>query len=170
MNPDKIYLLDANVFIESHKRYYAFDLSPGFWESIVINHNQNRLFSIGQVKKELMVNKDKLSDWIIHKLPATCFISTDNSSIINCYGQIQQWASNQTQFNPEAKAEFAENADCWLIACAKANSYVLVTEELLALDVKRNIPIPNVCKAFDVDCINTFELLRRLGVKLVLEK
>jgi len=25
------YILDANVFIEAYKRYYAFDLCPGFW-------------------------------------------------------------------------------------------------------------------------------------------
>ena len=31
-NPDeRRHLLDANVFIEAAKRYYAFDLAPSFW-------------------------------------------------------------------------------------------------------------------------------------------
>jgi len=25
------YLLDANVYIEAHQRYYGMDLCPGFW-------------------------------------------------------------------------------------------------------------------------------------------
>ena len=27
-----IHVLDANVFVEAHRRYCAFDLCPGFWE------------------------------------------------------------------------------------------------------------------------------------------
>ena len=34
MGSDLQYILDANVFIEAYKRYYAFDLCPGFWRSI----------------------------------------------------------------------------------------------------------------------------------------
>jgi len=29
------YVLDANVFIEAARRYYAFDIAPPFWESLV---------------------------------------------------------------------------------------------------------------------------------------
>jgi len=29
------YILDANVFIEATRRYYAFDLAPKFWDSLV---------------------------------------------------------------------------------------------------------------------------------------
>lgn len=25
------YILDANVFIEAHRRYYSFDIAPSFW-------------------------------------------------------------------------------------------------------------------------------------------
>ena len=30
------YLLDANVFIEAYKRYYAFDIAPAFWNNLAL--------------------------------------------------------------------------------------------------------------------------------------
>ena len=42
----------------------------------------------------------------------------------------------------------------------------VVTEEVFSNKVKRNIPIPNVCKEFDVRCLNTFEMLREIGITL----
>lgn len=30
-----VYALDTNVFIEAHRRYYALDLCPEFWECLV---------------------------------------------------------------------------------------------------------------------------------------
>ena len=29
------HLLDANVFIEAAKGYYAFDIAPPFWEALI---------------------------------------------------------------------------------------------------------------------------------------
>ena len=31
----KRFLLDANVFIQAKKSYYAFDVAPGFWSALV---------------------------------------------------------------------------------------------------------------------------------------
>ena len=46
------YVLDANVFIEAARRYYAFDLAPVFWESILQHAAHGRIYSIDRVKKE----------------------------------------------------------------------------------------------------------------------
>ena len=46
------YLLDANVFIEAHQRYYAFNLCPGFWKSLIWHHKQNRIYSIDRIELE----------------------------------------------------------------------------------------------------------------------
>ena len=35
MTSDPLYLLDANVFIEAAKGYYAFDIAPRFWEALI---------------------------------------------------------------------------------------------------------------------------------------
>ena len=161
------YLLDANVFIEAHRRYYAFDLCPGFWESIVWNHAQKRIYSIDRVLLELREGEDELSEWAVNPLPSGFFLSTSEQTVINWFGQMQSWAQSQGQFSDEAKAEFAAKADCWLIAYAKANEHIVVTHEEIAPDVSKRIPIPNVCHAFDVNYVNTFEMLRDLNVNFI---
>jgi len=56
------FLLDANIFIEAHRRYYAFDIAPPFWMAL-INHAKNgRLLSIDRVEIELKRGGDELAD------------------------------------------------------------------------------------------------------------
>ena len=33
-NQNRIYLLDANVYIQAHRRYYDFDICPGYWDCL----------------------------------------------------------------------------------------------------------------------------------------
>ena len=53
MSDGKRYLLDANVFIEAHRKYYGFAICPGFWLALVRQHERKRIFSIDKVKAEL---------------------------------------------------------------------------------------------------------------------
>jgi hypothetical protein len=41
----------------------------------------------------------------------------------------------------------------------------VVTQEVAAPESKTEVKIPDVCKAFDVPCIDTFEMLGNLGVQ-----
>ena len=79
-----------------------------------------------------------------------------------------QWSIAHQQFNVGAKNEFASEgkADPWLIAHAIVTGRVVVTEEVFNHDIKRKIPIPNVCKEFDVSYMNTFQMLHELEIKL----
>jgi hypothetical protein len=81
-----------------------------------------------------------------------------------------RWVYNQPQYNDEAKKEFADDADGWVIAYAEHNGLVVVTQEVYNPDVKTKVPIPNVCREFNVEYVNTFDMLRELGIKLVLGK
>jgi len=78
------------------------------------------------------------------------------------------WVNSEPQFAPAAKAQFASVADGWVIAFAKVNGLTVVTHEEYAADVKKKVPIPNVCLEFDVDYVNTFEMLEDLKVKFIL--
>lgn len=159
------YALDANIFIEAKRRYYAFALCPGFWTALVWHHAQDRLDSIDKIKTELEAGRDELSNWVANAVPAACFASTGETEIVNWYGQVVSWVQAQPQFSPEAKASFAAGVDAWLIAYAKATGRVLVTHEVLAPDARRKVPIPNVCAAFAVPCADTFAMLQDLGVQ-----
>jgi len=163
----KKYILDSNVFIEAHRRYYSFDIAPSFWNFLIENAKRNIITSIDRVYLELTKGKDTLAEWI-EKEFAFSFIDTkDNSEILVKYAKLMQWASSQEQYLQNAKDEFAqvENADPWIIATALVNNFTIVTHEVLDTQIKKKIPIPNVCKAFNITYIDTFELLRKLSFK-----
>ncbi len=160
-----VYVLDANVFIEAARRYYAFDLVPKFWTSLTNLVEAGKICSIDRVGAE--IKEDAIREWIDdHGGFADGFASTDATDIATNYATVMTWVSGQAQFTDAAKAEFARGADGWLIAYAKVNGMTLVTHEVFRADVKRTVPIPNVCRAIEVPYADTFEMLRALGVKL----
>ena len=164
MTGDPVYVLDANVFIEAARRYYAFDLAPPFWESLVRHAENGRIQSIDRVKQELERGNDELAEWAQNHF-RHAFASTDDTDVIQSFSDIMTWVQAQSQFSEAAKADFANGADGWLVAYAKVRGCVVVTHEVLAPDAKRKVPIPNVCQAFNVPFLDTFEMLRRLGVR-----
>lgn len=161
MTDDSARVLDANVFIEAARRYYAFDLAPAFWESLVHHAASGRIKSIDRVEQELERGKDELAKWIKENFNHAC-VSTDETDVIQSFGEIMAWVQAQSQFSDAAKADFANGADGWLVAYAKVRGCVVVTHEVPAPDARRKVPIPNVCQAFDVAFVDTFEMLRTL--------
>lgn len=160
-----VYLLDASMFIEAARRYYAFDLVPRFWEYLVRYAEVGQIQSIDRVKQELERGKDELATWVKERFVAA-FASTDDADVIRSFAEVMTWVQAQGQFTDEAKADFASGADGWLVAYARVKGCVVITHELPAPDARRRVPIPNVCEAFDVHFDDTFEMLRALGVRL----
>lgn len=155
------FLLDANVLITAHRSYYAFDLCPGFWESVKAEHAAGRIFSTQRVLAELKRNTDVLTNWV-EDLPPEFFLDDSASEVISEYGPMMQWVQSK-DFNPAAKAKFATDADGWLVATSKQGGYCLVTHERSQDGVKVRVPMPNVCDEFGVSYCNTFEMLRALS-------
>lgn len=164
MADSSTYVLDANVFIEAARRYYAFDLAPRFWEILISHAEQGRIRSIDRVKKELERGNDELACWAKEEFTQS-FVSTNNGEIMGSYADIMTWVQNHNQFSDAAKADFAGGADGWLTAYARVEGCVIVTHEVPAPDVKRKVPIPNVCQQFNVPFVDTFGMLRKLGVR-----
>ena len=159
-----VYLLDSNVFIQAARRYYAFDLAPRFWEALVLQADAGQIRSIDRVKSELKRGKDGLATWAIEAFSAA-FASTDDTDVIRSFAEIMTWVQAQGQYSDAAKADFARGADGWLVAYARLNNCVVVTHEVLDPNVRRRVPIPNVCEVFGVIFMDTFEMLRALGVR-----
>ncbi len=113
--PDDVYVLDANVFIEAMNRYYAFDLVPAFWDSLIDHANSGQIRSIDRVQSECSRMKNELADWVDEDFNHA-FDSTDESEIVQTFGEVINWVNEQTQFSDAAKADFAGGADGWLIA------------------------------------------------------
>ena len=179
MSVGRRYVLDANVFIEAHQKYYGFDICPAFWLALVEQHKAKRVCSIDKVKQELVKvrakdedqdEEDKLSKWVQQKAPDTLFKRTADTMVSDAFREMVNWVQNEQQFTPQAKAEFASVADAWVVAYGKANGLVVVTHEVYAPDVRKKMPIPNLCIEFDVDYCNTFEMLRGLKEQFVSKK
>lgn len=161
------YILDSNVFIEAHRRYYSFDIAPSFWRFLIDKAKANKIISVDRVYTELTRGKDKLAEWIEKEFNFAFIETKNNSEILIKYAELMNWTNSQTQYLQSAKDEFAqvENADPWIIATAMVNNLIIVTHEVLDSTIKKKIPIPNVCKDFNIDSINTFKLLRELNFK-----
>jgi hypothetical protein len=160
-----VYVLDANVFIEAARRYYAFDIAPKFWDSLIQHAANGVIESIDRVlEPELNKGKDELAIWANGDF-SHAFCSTDEDDVIESYKKVMAWVQSQSQFNDAAKAEFANEPDGWLVAYAVAKGRVVVTHEVLASDARRKVPIPNVCEPFRVRYVDTFVMLRELGVR-----
>jgi len=85
--------------------------------------------------------------------------------LLNHMGGVVTWVQSQSQYTNAAKADFAKGADGWLVAYAMAKGRVLVTHEVLASDARRKVPIPNICEPFHIRYVDTFVMLRELGVR-----
>lgn len=170
MSVGRGFALDANAFIEAYRSYYGFDICPGFWLALLRQHSAKRVVSIDKIKTELLALNDALNDWVLAKTPSTFFKGTGDKRVADAYKHLVNWVLNEQQFTQEAKAEFSSVADGWLVAYAKVNGLVVVTHEEYAPDVRKKIPIPNVCIEFNVEYCNTFDMLRDLKEQFVLRK
>jgi len=164
MNNDGVYVLDTNVFIEASRRYYAFDIAPAFWDTLVECAQKGHIVTIDKVKQEIERGNDTLKQWMKNIFYQWCK-STSESGVTDAYSDIMKWVIAQNQFLPEAKYKFANGADGWLIAYAIAKNLIVVTHEEFDSNIKKQVPIPNVCRAFNVPYTDTFQMLRNLGVK-----
>lgn len=163
-----VYLIDSSVFIEAHRSYYPFDVFVGFWNSIKILANQNRIISLDKVKNEIYHNEDELKKWCENNLPKDFFKSSADS--IAKYQEIAKWSKSNEHYREQAKTKFLDSdyADAFLIAYAltDADSIILATQEVGDPLSKRSIKIPDVCNEFNIQYCNTVEMLRSLSVMI----
>lgn len=162
------YILDSDIFITAKNAYYAFDICPGFWDALLRLHEQERVYSISRVRDELRMGRkaEDLYQWVSREVPDGFFLDVDEQAITDAYASIMLWAQRHGQYTDAAKAKFATGADGWLVAYGKVHGMVVVTNEQPAPASRNEIKIPDVCNQFGVKPINTFELLRKLGVRL----
>lgn len=168
MNEDAVrYVLDTTVFIEAHRRYYAFKICPGFWEAIIHYQRDGLLISTTENLREIMAgNKpDELKDWIKTKVPKAFFARVTDKDVVDAYEETINWV-NEQDYSQAAKNDYMNEPDAWVIAYAKAKKRCVVSEEVSEKVKKGEIKIPNVCRGLTVPHINTFDLLGRLGVEL----
>lgn len=165
MNAQPRYVLDANVFMEANRRYYAFDLCPGYWKFLVHQNAVERIYSIDPVFREIQRGRDKLAGWCKEPRSLDMFLATDNQKIIHAYREVVRWVNAQPRFTRQATSEFLAKADPWIVAAGMAGDFVVVTHEEPRPESRKRVSIPDVASAFSVQVANTFEMLRDLRAR-----
>ena len=165
-----IYLIDSNTFMTAARTFYSFDYGTKFWNFIELQAKNNSLVSIDKVLKEINKGDDALKNWANEEF-LNYFLTTKEESIILKYAELMQWAEKQNNhYRRNALDDFMkeENADPWLIAFANSNrgNYIVVTFEKYNQNQRNKIPIPNVCKVFNINYCDLFQMLKDLKFKL----
>ena len=161
------YFLDSDVFITAKNRYYAFDLCPGFWKSLLHYHREDQVFSVDRVRSELLAghSEEDLFQWVKNDVPREFFLPVDGDEVERTYTKIMTWVVHHSNYRDQAKANFAEGADGWLVASAQVRGATVVTNEQPAPNSKKAVKLPDICKKFKVPWQDTFGMLRALGVQ-----
>lgn len=162
------YLIDSDVFISAKNRYYAFDICPGFWNSLIHYGSIGTIRSIDRVKGELLAGRESedLVEWVKNDLPTEFFLDTNENDVLVAYQNVMIWVQRHPQYYDSAKAKFATEADGWLVAFAISRGAVVITNEQPRPTSRSRILLPDVCDQFSVTYEDTFHLLRKLGIQL----
>src|SRR5215472_8544895 len=109
------FLLDSDVFIAAKNAYYAFDICPGFWASVIHAHTEGRARSLDRIRNELLSGRkeEDLVQWVENDLPATFFLDSNSADISAAYAEVMLWVQRNAQYFDRAKAKFATEADGW---------------------------------------------------------
>ncbi len=161
------YVLDSDVFIAAKNRYYAFTLCPGFWDSLIHHHNEGDVCSIDRVKGELLAGRktEDLVQWVRGQLPPEFFVDTNEEAVGDAYGQVMLWVQRNAQYQDEAKAKFATEADGWLVAYAMIHPVTVVTNEQPRPQPRNRILLRDVCTQFKANHEVTFAMPSQLAVR-----
>lgn len=158
------YLLDANVLMQARRLHYNPDYCPGFWNWLKVEHEGGRVFSIDAVLKEIKRGHDNL-----HELLPNGFFLHPPKKIGPALATVSQWVESLS-CTVARKSEFLGCADYHLVAQAQCTGFVVVTDEKKVPDNQGGkIRIPNACSAVGAASMNLWDLLRKRGVRFVLE-
>lgn len=166
------YCLDTSVYVQAHRLYYAFDLAPGFWQSLISHASDELLLSPIAVFIEIAKNNDELAKWA--KDNKGLLFAEPDVKVVESFRQVADFIDSRYESEQWTRL-FLDGADTWVIAHAKAHNLIVVTmeggkgSEEINPKTKRfigKVKIPNVCGHFGVKCISTFELARVLKIKL----
>jgi len=157
-----MYSLDTSFLMDWQARFYPLDLFPSLntrVEELIADH---RCRAVELVQEELeVVGTPDLKTWAANHaglfVPLSQDVQTEAATIEARYPDLM---------DPKG---IHESADAYVIALAKLNGGIVVTQETSVHskpNPKKSHYIPDVCQNLGVSCINLLGLMRREGWKL----
>jgi Domain of unknown function (DUF4411) len=149
MAANKIYCIDTSALIAAWYERYKPNRFPKLWEQLDQLITDGRLVSSTLVLRECSRQRsEELHAWL--KPREAMFITPDET----VQGQVDYIVNTYTALVAAGKEKF--QADPFVIALAKVNSYAVVTEETGLGSLGK---IPGVCNAMKIECINLMQLI-----------
>ena len=175
------YILDTNVYISAYLTYYNPDICSSYWDVLKELGENGFIHSPKQVKEELVRKDDLLSKW--SKSGNPCFFTKDMEGIATffvkakeAYKEIKALSTQQWQKkirNYKLKEESISDEDMFVVATAlfykqhfPNEEVVIVTKETRTNHPNKPVRIPHLCDKLNVRCIDDFEFLKEVGVKM----
>lgn len=161
-----IHLLDAGVLITANNLYYPIDRVPEFWEWVVHHAAAGRIKIPLEVFEEIKEGPDEegadlLFDWITDDaVKGALLLDGEVDPSLVARAVAEGYAADLTDSEVEQLGR-----DPFLIAHALVDSesrIVVTTEVSQPRKQRQNRKVPDVCRAFGLRAINTFELVREL--------
>jgi hypothetical protein len=161
-----MYVLDANLFIQSNRAHYGLDFVPGYWDWLDFKSAAGIICSIEKVGDEIEVGTDELTTWAAARKPM--FLKMDGTESPSLTA-LAAWASSPgVNYTPAAVAEFLTSGDYQLVAYAHAHGHTVVTYERPAPTAKARVKIPDACDAMMVPWTDPYTMLRNESARFVL--
>ena len=162
-----MYLLDANTYIEAKNRYYQMNFCPAYWDWLDHKFDVGALASVSTVYDEIAAKGDDLSAWVLPRRHH--FLDVTSDAIQTRMAEIANHVVGLPNKSQGNVANFLGGADPWLVAKASLDNEIVVTQEVPVDAISKKVKIPNICQHFNVDFINTFQLLEQLDAQFVFE-
>lgn len=163
-----LYLLDANTLIDAKRDYYPITRIPEFWEWLVHQGQQGKVKIPVEVYEEFSDTKDKdgemdeLADWAVQPevKNALLFAEQAEPDLVAriTYGG---YIANPTDDELKKIGRYP-----FLISYALRdieNRCIVTTETSKPTKTGANRHIPDVCKDFNIRCINNFQMIKGLN-------
>lgn len=163
-----LYLLDANTLIDAKRDYYPINRVPEFWAWLIYQGQQGKIKIPIEVYEEFHDTKDRdgemdaLAVWATQPevKDALLFVEQAEQDLVAriTYGG---YIKNPTDDELEKIGR-----DPFLISYALKdtdNRCVVTTESSKPTRQGANRHIPDVCKDFNIRCINNFQMINELN-------
>jgi len=151
-----IYSFDSDSFISAWRIYYSITSFPGVWECFDQLITNRRVRCAEQIVGEIERGGDELWEWVAQRRKKLSYPTDD--AVQKAERQILRTHPNLVEPNGKSAG------DPWVIALAIVMGASVVTFEVPITDPRSTkVKIPNVCRAYNIPCINVFEVIRREG-------
>ncbi len=169
-----LYILDTNTFITAKNTFYAYDIVPSFWSTLLGMFKIGKVKVIDAVAGEIADGNDDLAKWFGENIKksaddeggAYVIQAKQDGTVLQNYQDIANLVMKNEQYSDAEKGWFLSRADLWLIAAGKTFNATVVTQEKMPGKGTTKVKIPDICQQVGVKYVNLYDMMRAVGIKI----